>query len=449
MLLIFLGGLALTLLGFEAIRRFGATLVPSTATGPNLDPTKSVHTSTLAQVLFAIAIIIVLARAVGSVFSTFLKQPAVMGEIVSGILLGPSVFGALFPHAQLALFPDPVASALNIVAKLGVVLFMFLVGLELDPKLFRGQEKATLTISQASIVVPFLLGSLLALPLFPLYSYAGVTFTVFALFLGVSLSVTAFPVLARILTERKMQHTGPGMVALGSAAINDAAAWCLLALASGVATSHVERAGTTVLLVALFIVVMFFVVRPITTWLAKREERTTSPVSATVLALVFGTMLLCAVATETIGIHALFGAFLFGVVVPHDGRLAEQIRIRTEDVVVVLFLPVFFAFTGLRTRLGLVESSTDWLMMALIILVATVGKFGGSALTARAVGLGWRDSATIGILMNTRGLMELIVLNVGLDLGVLSPTLFAMLVVMALVTTFLTSPLLNLVYRPT
>jgi Kef-type K+ transport system membrane component KefB len=394
-------------------------------------------------VLVAIALIIVLARLIGWLFNRFFRQPAVMGEIVAGLLLGPSALGALSPATQLLLFPDPVVSALNVVAKLGVVLFMFLVGLEIDPRLYRGQERATLGISVASIVVPFLLGGTLSLALYPLYSFSGVTFTVFALFLGVSLSVTAFPVLARILSERKMQLSGPGMVALGCAAINDAVAWCLLALASGVATAHPERAYTTVLWVLAFVAAMLVLIRPLARRLAAAEERRDSPVSSSVLALVFGVMLVCAAATEHIGIHALFGAFLFGVVVPHEGRLAGQIRIRTEDLVVVLFLPVFFAFTGLRTRLGLVATSTDWLMLGLIVAVATLGKLGGSAVTARLVGFSWRDSATIGVLMNTRGLMELIVLNVGLDLGVLSPKLFAMLVVMALVTTLLTAPLLD------
>lgn len=443
-----IAGLLAVFLGFELVDHLGGSLTTSITPSPASALDTPHEGSLLAQVLFAIAAIIVLARGVGLLTQKFLKQPAVMGEILAGILLGPSVLGALAPVAQASLFPSAVASALNVVAKIGVVLFMFLVGLELDPKLFRGQGRVTLSIAQASIVVPFLFGAALALPLFPRYAYAGTRFTVFALFLGVSMSVTAFPVLARILSERKLSTSGPGIIALGCAAINDAVAWCLLALASGVATSHVERAGYTVAAVIAFVVVMVFVVRPIARFLAQREERSTDPVSSNTLALIFGMMLISAVATETIGIHALFGAFLFGVVIPHDGRLAEQIRIRTEDVVVVLFLPIFFAFTGLRTRLGLVDQPGDWLALAGIITVATLGKAGGSTLAARAVGLGWRDSATIGALMNTRGLMELIVLNVGLDLGVLSPTLFAMMVVMALVTTFLTTPLLHLL-RPT
>jgi Kef-type K+ transport system membrane component KefB len=201
----------------------------------------------------------------------------------------------------------------------------------------------------------------------------------------------------------------------------------------------------TLFLVGLYVTIMFLAVRPLARWLARREETRSGPVSLTVLAIVFGVMLLSAVATESIGIHALFGAFLCGAVIPHDGRLAEQIRSRAEDLVVVLLLPIFFAFTGMRTQIGLLSSASDWLFCGLIIAVATMGKFGGSFAAAKLSGLGWRESSAIGILMNTRGLMELIVLNVGLDMGVLSPTLFAMLVIMALVTTFSTTPLLNVI----
>ncbi len=400
-----------------------------------------------AAILFAIAIIVVVSRVVGRIFHRLLNQPAVVGEIAAGIILGPSVLGALVPASQTVLFPAAVVTALDTVAKLGVVIFMFLVGLDLNPKLFRGQERATWFVSLASIVVPFALGATLAVALFPRYGLPGTTLTVFVLFIGVSLCVTAFPVLARILSERNLSTTTPGIVSLGAAAINDAVAWCLLALASGAATAQLGHAGSTVLATAGFVAVMVLVVRPLARWVSAREMRRNRQVSPSVLSLVFAVMLLCATATEAIGIHALFGAFLFGVMVPAHGRLAEQLRIRTEDVVVVLFLPVFFAFTGLRTKLGLVDGSDDWAMLAAIIGVASLGKLGGSALAARAAGLSWREAGVIGVLLNTRGLMELIVLNVGLDLGVLSPKLFAMLVVMALVTTFLTSPLLDLLKR--
>jgi Kef-type K+ transport system membrane component KefB len=341
--------------------------------------------------------------------------------------------------------PQEAAPYLGIVAKIGVVLFMFLVGLQLDASPLRRHSHSTLAISHASILAPFTLGAALALVIYPIYATGSTSFTVFSLFLGVSMSVTAFPVLARILTDRRIQNTPLGVTAIACAAVDDATAWCLLAFVSGVATAQLGSAVTTFGLAALYVVVMFVAVRPVARWLAAREERTAGPVSSTVLAIVVGLMLLSAVATESIGIHALFGAFLFGALIPHDGRLAAQLRARMEDIVVVLLLPIFFAFTGMRTQIGLLATPMDWLFCGVIIVVATAGKFGGSFVAARLSGLGWRESSAIGVLMNTRGLMELIVLNVGLDMGILSPTLFAMLVIMALVTTFSTTPALQLI----
>ncbi|UJR82848.1 cation:proton antiporter [Sandaracinus amylolyticus] len=440
--------IAITIGLFFVIRAQGASLVaPPAHEGAALHTTGSGHGSDLAHVLLAIAVVVIVARLTGAAFQRWLKQPAVMGEIVAGLMLGPSVLGAISPEMQSFLLPASVAPSLGVVAKIGVVLFMFLVGLELDPKLLRGSSHATLAISHASIIAPFLLGSTLALAIYPIYSHAGIDFTVFALFLGVSMSVTAFPVLARILTDRRMQSSALGVTALACAAVDDASAWCLLAFVSGVATAQLDGAWLTIGLVVAYVAFVLLAVRPFARWLAEREERSKEPVSITTLAIVFGMLLLSAAATETIGIHALFGAFLFGVVIPHDGRLAEQIRARLEDVVVVLLVPIFFAFTGMRTQIGLVSGATDWLICGVIVLVATMGKFGGSLVAARFAGLGWRDASALGILMNTRGLMELIVLNVGLDMGVLSPTLFAMLVLMALVTTFATTPVLELINR--
>ncbi len=267
----------------------------------------------------------------------------------------------------------------------------------------------------------------------------------FSLFLGVSLSVTAFPVLARILSDRRVQSTPLGVTALTCAAVDDVSAWTLLAFVVSVASAQVGDAAWTVAAVAAYLAVMFVVVRPLLVRFAAHEDAKTGPLSQSALAVVFVGLLLSALATEASGIHALFGAFLLGAFLPHGGRLAEQIRVRLEDTVVVLFLPAFFAFTGMRTQISLVSGWTDWLVCGLIILMATLGKFGGSFVAARLTGLGWRESTALGILMNTRGLMELIVLNVGLDMGVLSPTLFAMLVIMALVTTFATTPILQLV----
>jgi Kef-type K+ transport system membrane component KefB len=425
------------------IRGHGEQLVAPAAVRPAAGAVSDGHV--LAEVLLALAVISIMARLVGNAVERYLRQPPVMGEILAGIILGPSVLGALSTGAYAFLMPPEAAPHLGIVAKIGVVLFMFLVGIHLDGGPLRGNSHTTLAISHASILAPFVLGAGVAYLLYPRYSTASTTFTVFSLFIGVSMSVTAFPVLARILTDRRIQGTPLGTTALACAAVDDATAWCLLAFASGVATAQVGGAARTVALVAIYAAAMFVLVRPIVRRMAAREERASGPVSLTLLAAVIGMMLLSAVVTERIGIHALFGAFLFGAFIPHDSRLARQIRARVEDIVVVLLLPIFFAFTGMRTQIGLLASWTDWLFCALIVLVATAGKFGGSFAAARLSGLGWRESSAIGVLMNTRGLMELIVLNVGLDMGVLSPTLFAMLVIMALATTFSTAPALHLI----
>ena len=426
---------------FFGIRSLGLPLVPGVAVAPA--PAPAGAESSFASVLLALALITILARALGLAFERWLGQPRVIGEIVAGIVLGPSVLGAVSPEAYAMVLPASAAGYLGLLAKVGVVLFMFLVGLELNLGAIRHASRATLAISHASIVVPFLLGSLLALGLYPLYATTEIGFTTFSLFLGISLSVTAFPVLARILRDWRVQNTPLGSMALACAAVNDATAWTLLALVVGVANGQLATAALTVPRVAGYLVVMLLVVRPLLKRLSAREDAREGPPEQSTLAMVFVAILLSAWMTEAIGIHALFGAFLLGALLPHDGRLATDLRLRLEDVVVVLFLPAFFAFTGMRTQLGLLSSWSDWGWCLLIIAVATIGKVGGSAITARLNHMDARSSAAIGILMNTRGLMELIVLNVGLDLGVITPTLFAMLVLMAVATTFATSPLLR------
>jgi len=269
-----------------------------------------------------------------------------------------------------------------------------------------------------------------------------VSFTAFALFMGVALSITAFPVLARILSDRGMTKTTLGVVALTCAAVDDVTAWCLLALVIGVAQARIEGATVVVISTLAFIAFMFLAVRPAAARLAARSSG--SPPTRETVALVLVFVLLSSLTTEAIGVHAIFGAFLFGAVIPHDSALARALKQRLEDFVTILLLPAFFAFTGLRTEIGLVSGLAAWLTSGLIILVATAGKFGGTFVAARLTGLGWREAASLGILMNTRGLMELVVLNVGLDLGILAPTLFAMMVLMALATTILTTPILAL-----
>ena len=394
----------------------------------------------LLHLLLALVVIMVAARAVGFLFQ-YLRQPPVIGEVVAGILLGPSFMGRIVPGIAGYLFPPAVAPFLNVIAQVGVILYMFLVGIELDTSALRRSPHVVLAISHASIVLPFLLGAVVALGIYPLLSSDDVPFTVFALFMGVSMSVTAFPVLARILTDRRMQTSRLGVMALSCAAIDDVTAWCLLALVVSVARAQSESVLPTVGFTAVYIACTFVVVRPLMGWVVRRYEGWVRlPQSA--MSVVFVALLLSALITEFIGIHAIFGAFLLGAVIPHDSRVARDLRERLEDLVVVLLLPAFFAFTGLRTQINLVHGAQQWMVCGCLVFVASAGKFGGSSIAARIAGLSWLDASALGVLMNTRGLVELIVLNIGLDLRVISPTVYAMLVIMALVTTVATTPVL-------
>jgi len=396
-------------------------------------------------VLLALTVIIITARLVGALFAR-VNQPAVIGEVVGGILLGPSLLGRIAPDAAAFLLPADAAPFLSIISQLGVILYMFLVGLELDLAVLRTTVARTVVISQASIVVPFALGALFAVAVFDALAPPGVRVTSFVLFIGVAMSITAFPVLARILGERGLQRTALGTLALTCAAINDAMAWCLLALVVGVMQESPLDAMWTIGLTFVFIALMLTAGRAIAARAVAALDRS-AHIGERSLALVLVAVLLSAVATEFIGIHAIFGAFLLGAIIPHHSRVAAHATERIADIVRVMLLPVFFAYIGLRTEIGLVSGPADWLICALIIAVATAGKFGGTTIAAKLVGLDWRDSAALGILMNTRGLVELIVLNIGLDLGVLTPRLFTMLVIMALVTTMMTSPMLTALLR--
>jgi Kef-type K+ transport system membrane component KefB len=324
---------------------------------------------------------------------------------------------------------------------------MFLVGLELDLQVLRGRAAATINISTAGIIVPFALGSGLAWLIFGRYAPPGVALTSFVLFLGVSMSITAFPVLARILGDRQLQKTPMGVLALTCAAINDVIAWCLLAFIVSVTQNNPGGAITTTLLTAAYIGIMLTLGRSLMAKIVTRLDKTVH-IGEHALTLVLLAVLVSSIATEYIGVHAIFGAFLLGAIIPHESAVAAHVRIRIEDLVRVSLLPAFFAVTGLRTEVGLLQTAEEWLLCAVIIVVATLGKFGGVAAIARLTGLNWRDSGVLGILMNTRGLVELIVLTIGLDLGVITPRLFAMLVIMALVTTMMTSPVLTRLAAP-
>ncbi len=428
---------------FFAVRHSGAQLVAPAALSPERfgDTGGSAHLDLLLHVLVALIAIVGAARVVGRVARVF-GQPAVVGEILAGLLLGPSFLGRIAPGVASFILPTQVTPLVQILAQVGVILFMFLVGVELDPAQLRRRGTVALAISHASIVVPFSLGALLALFLYPRLGTADVPFTAFALFLGVSMSVTAFPVLARILAERKLDKSALGVLALTCAAVDDVTAWCLLALILGVVQSHVSGALTMGGLVVVYVGVLLGVVRPLLVRACAIADRR-GGLSQSGLAAMMVLVLASALATDAIGIHALFGAFAVGACIPPGSVVARELRRRIEDLVVVLFLPAFFALTGMRTQVGLLGGIADLGLCGLIVLVACAGKLGGSAIAARVVGLSWRDSIAIGVLMNTRGLMELVVLNIGLDLHIISPRLFTMLVIMAVVTTLITAPLLS------
>ena len=395
--------------------------------------------------LAQIAGILVAARLVGRAVG-FIGQPRVVGEMLAGIMLGPSLLGWVAPGLFHSLFPPGSLGFLSALSQIGLVFFMFLVGLELDLTLLRGQGRVAVVTSHASIIAPFFMGAVLALFLYPRLSDDGVSFTAFALFLGAAMSVTAFPVLARMLTERGILRTRLGTVAVAAAAVDDVTAWCILAVVIVVVRAAEATIplpfmlGGTLLYVGLMLTVVRWALRRLEHALERRGG-----LSQDIVAIVVFLVLASAWTTERLGVHAVFGAFLAGVVMPRDEQLVRPLLDRFHDLMVILFLPLFFAFTGLRTSVDLISGEL-WIYFALIIAVAVLGKLGGSALAARTTGMSWRDSWAIGTLMNTRGLMELVVLNVGFDIGVISPALFAMMVLMALVTTFMTSPVLARIY---
>lgn len=393
----------------------------------------------LPSLLLALAAVVLVGRLLGVLFRRA-GQPPVIGEVVGGILLGPSFLGLLSPETYRFLLPSEIAPLLSVVAQIGVIIYMFLIGLELNPELLRNRVKATLVISTSSILLPFLLGVGLAVFIYDELSPSNVPFTPFALFLGLSMSVTAFPVLARILNDIGLARTPLGTIALTCAAFEDIAAWCLLAFVVGFVNAAAGSALFVAVLTVGFASLMLVVVRPIIARLvAGLEER--SPTQGNVAVVLVG-LLMSAWTTEVIGIHAVFGAFIFGAIIPHQSSLARTLHQNLESLTILL-LPAFFAFTGMRTEIGLLSGRYEWVVCAIIIAVATTGKWGGAVVGARLTALSWRESSALGVLVNTRGLMELIVLNVGLELGVISQTLFTMMVLMALITTIATTPLLR------
>lgn len=398
----------------------------------------------LAILLLQIASIIIVSRIFGFIFNK-IGQPTVIGEIVAGIVLGPSVVGFLFPEFSIFLFPKESLPNLQFLSQVGLILFMFVIGMELDLKVLRNQAHDAVVISHASIIIPYFLGMGLAYYLYDQFAPGNIGFTPFALFMGIAMSITAFPVLARVIQERDLTKTRLGSIAITCAAADDVTAWCILAaviaiVKAGTFTSALFTIGLSIAYVSL----MIFVVQPFLKKIGRVYSHRET-MSKTIVAFSFLILLASAYLAEIIGIHALFGAFLAGVIMPPNFDFRRILTEKIEDVSLVLLLPLFFVFTGLRTQIGLLNETHLWVVCGVIILTAVAGKFGGSALAAKIVGQSWKESLSIGALMNTRGLMELIVLNIGYDLGVLTPEVFAMMVIMALVTTFMTGPALDLI----
>ncbi|MER7107308.1 cation:proton antiporter [Streptomyces sp. NPDC000229] len=381
----------------------------------------------------ALCLIVVAAQLAGRLAAR-MGQPRVLGEIVAGIALGPSLLGLLWPQAHAYVFPSQVLGAMNVLAQLGLVLFMFLLGLEIEWSALRGQGRKAVAISQVSVLLPLLLGAGTALWLYPRMGGDGGGGGVlgFALFLGAAMSITAFPVLARLLLETGLHRTRIGVLTIACAAVDDVTAWCLLAVVVAVVGSAgVLQALLTLTLAIAYVCLMLFVVRPL---LADRR-----PPLWAVLSIV----LMSAWITELIGIHAIFGGFLAGVIMPRRQAWRTEVHHRLDAVVSQLLLPVFFMTVGVTTRIDALNSWYFWGITALLTAVAIAGKLGGATVTARLTGESWRDSTVIGVLMNTRGLTEIVILTVGLQLGVITETLFTAMVLMALITTFMAAPLLR------
>jgi Kef-type K+ transport system membrane component KefB len=393
-----------------------------------------------------IGTILIVARLIGWLFQR-INQPRVVGEMVAGILLGPTLLGWVAPGASAALFPPASMGYLNALSQFGLLFFMFLVGLELDLEQLRKLGRAAMTTSLASIIAPFTLGFLLAIYLYPRVSDRSVNFTGFALFMSIAMSITAFPVLARILTERNLLRSKVGSVAITCAAVDDVTAWTILAGIIVLIRASNPPLPLWMMLagLAVFVLLMLFVVRRALQKLVAIYERRKS-LTHDILALVLLLVMASGWMTEFLGVHALFGAFLVGAIMPRHHELSRELWQRCEGLVVTLLLPLFFAFTGLRSSFFLISGARMWLYCAVIIALAIIGKLCGSMFAARMNGMSWREATAVGILMNTRGLVELVILNIGLDLGVLSPALFSIMVFMALVTTFMTSPLLGWIY---
>ena len=425
--------------GPEAVN-YGNHTFPQLLVGQAIQNLKQPTSLLILQILT----ILLVSRVTAYAFS-FIGQPAVMGETIGGILLGPSLLGLLAPSVSHFLFPPDSLARLQSLSQLGLVIYMFLVGLEIDLGKLRSKVSAVVMIGYTGIIAPFVLGIILSIFLFHEFSPAGVNFLPFALFTGVAMSITAFPVLARIVKEKNLGSTMVGTVSLASAAIEDVTAWSILALVIAIAKSTSFLTSIlSLMLVVLFLIMMFYIVRPL---LQKYHSLLFNSSRSDVFGItaVVTILLASAITTDVLGVHAVFGAFIAGLIMPFEIKFRSPVKVKFEDFTTVLLLPIFFALTGLKTQLALINSFYLWAIFSLVLLVAVAGKLGGVVVAARFSKISWRDSIVLGVLMNTRGLMELIALNIGYDLGVITAPVFTLMVLMAVITTFMTGPLLGLI----
>ena len=397
--------------------------------------------------ILQIVVIMAVSRFFG-LLAVQVKQPSVIGEMIAGIVLGPSLVGEFYPEFSAYLFPKHSLDNLKVLSQVGLILFMFIIGVELDFKVMQNKAHKAFLISHISIAFCYFSGVILAYFLYQDFAPEKASFLEFSLFMGIAMSITAFPVLARIIQERELNKIPLGNIIIACAAVDDITAWCLLA---GVIT--IVKVGDTFLntfyVVVITVAFVWFMLRVVRPFLGRLSAgySTKETLNKNVMAFLLLLLLICAFVTEILGIHAFIGAFLAGLCMPDNQRFKEVITNKLEDVSVVLLLPLFFTFTGLRTEIGLLNDVHLWVTAFVVMATAITGKFVGGALTSRLVGMSWQDSLIIGALINTRGLMELIVLNIGYDLGILSRELFAIMVLMALGTTFMTGPALNFLQK--
>lgn len=401
--------------------------------------------TSVAMLLLQMIAILFTARIFGWLFIK-MGQPSVIGEIVAGIVLGPSILAQFLPEVSAFLFSPETLGNINILSQIGLILFMFVIGMELDISEVRKKVKETILISHASIVVPFFCGMLTAYWTYSEYASGTTPFVSYALFIGVAMSITAFPVLARILQEKGLTKSHLGTLSLASAANGDVTAWCLLAAVIAIAQSGTFAGAIyTILFSALFLLFMFFVLRPFLNIIGN-IYRNKEVITKTIVAFMLLILIMSAYVTEVLGVHALFGAFMAGVVMPSNPKFRKIMTEKVEDISLSIFLPLFFVSTGLKTQIGLISTVGEWMTCLVFIVFAVVGKVFGTGLAARVAGESWKNSWLIGSLMNTRGLMELIILTIGYEMDILPPGIFVMLVLMTLVTTVMTGPLMNLIY---